>query len=215
MNKLVVFDLDGTLCYTIEDIAISVNYALETNGYSVLSQEKIMSLVGNSVAYMIRNAMPQDETPEAIQKVFDTYTAHYAVHLCDHVRLYPKAKEALFKLKDMGFVLACVSNKPNTPCNDMIKKLFPEGLFSFVLGQMPSLVRKPDAQPLNFVFDYLDGDKNSSYYVGDSEVDVLFAHNAGIPCISCAWGYRSEDELKKAGAQKIIHSFEELPLILK
>lgn len=215
MNKLVVFDLDGTLCCTIDDIAISVNYALVHNGFAPRSQEHIMASVGNSVGNTIRTALPENAPEDAYEKVLNDFTAHYAVHLCDHVTVYPGAEETIRKLHERGYTLAVVSNKPNKACRDMIRKLFPDEPFSFVLGMLPTLVRKPDAMPLNFVFEYLDGDKNESYYVGDSEVDILFARNAGVRCVSCAWGYRTVEQLREAGATDIAFHFSEVPDIIR
>lgn len=204
MKKLVVFDLDGTLCYTIEDIALSVNYALTRNGFPAHSEDFIKSTVGHSVHYMIEHCLPDGVSQEVQQTVLTDYMDYYAVHSADHVRVYDGICDVLKKLKEKGCTLAVVSNKPHRDSKKMVEKLFPKGIFDGVLGMMSRFTRKPCAEPLKFMLDYLDFEEKDCVYIGDSEVDIQFAHNTNVDCISCCWGYRTVQQLKEYEANHII-----------
>lgn len=214
MIKLIAFDLDGTLCYTMEDIAISVNYALRINGFPERSLDYVRTTVGNSTQYMIRECLPPETPAEVCERVHADYTEHYGVHSSDHTSVYPGVAETLEKLKAAGYTLAVVSNKPHRDSSRLMEKLFPSGTFAFVLGMMKSITRKPAADPLLVAMEYLGFTAEETLYVGDSEVDVRFADAAGVPCVSCRWGYRPLDVLLSAGAKHLIGSMPELiPLV--
>ena len=214
MRKLVIFDLDGTTVFTMDDIAGSLNHALQENGYEPMSMEEVMKLVGYSAGHLCEYALPEAERKDKAPVILKDYMDHYKDHCCDRAFAYPDAMRTMVDLRRLGMELAVVSNKPNRDTQKVISTLYPEGLFSFVLGAMKSVTKKPAADPLLFVMEYLGYEKEETVYIGDSEVDIRFAENAGIECISCAWGYRSTSELEEAGAKKIIYEFSELLDIL-
>jgi len=210
MVKLCVFDLDGTLVDTIGDIAAAVNYGLEKNGFPMLTVQTIMRLVGHSVDYMCYHATPEEHREERWKAVLDDYNAYYAKHCCDHSTPYEGIMRTLQKLRRAGITLAVVSNKPHRDAMHVVETLFPRDTFSMVLGMMKKFHKKPESEPLDFVLDYLGIDRSEAIYVGDSEVDIAFAKNAGMPCLSVTWGLRPRSELIEAGAVTLVDDAEEL-----
>ena len=207
--KFIAFDLDGTLCNTLGDIAASLNCALVRCGFPTFSDADVSALVGRSIDYMCRNAVPKVHEDDWT-KVREGFWTDYAEHLCDTTRPYDGMPEALRALKNAGFTLAVVTNKPDPHANKMICTLFPEGLFKRVLGQSERYPVKPDAAMLDVVREGLGFSRNESLYVGDMDVDVQFAKNAGLPFIGCGWGFRGEAFLREAGAETVLSHPSEL-----
>lgn len=210
MYRLCAFDLDGTLADTIEDLAGSLNYALTKNGLPALPVRQVLRLVGHSVDWMCRMAVPEPQREALHAQVFADCDAHYARHCCDHTRPYEGILRTLSRLRAAGVTLAVVTNKPHRHAMHVVNALFPRDTFSMVLGMMEKFEKKPAPDPLNFVLDYLGVAPRDAIYVGDSEVDVAFAKNAGLPCISVTWGFRPRAELIAAGATCLIDDPEEL-----
>ena len=212
--KLVAFDLDGTICNTLSDIASSLNRALKALGFSTYSDEGVSGLIGKSIVYMCKNAVPQDRF-EAWTDVRDGFLSDYAEHLCDTTVPYPEMPELLHALRRRGVTLAVVTNKPDPHANKMIRTLFPEdGLFARVQGQCADYPVKPDPTMLDVVRESLGFTREESLYLGDMDVDLQFAKNAGLKCVGCGWGYRGEAFLREAGADVVIsHPLELLGMI--
>jgi phosphoglycolate phosphatase len=211
--KLVAFDLDGTICNTLKDIASSLNRALDALGFQTYSDEGVSGLIGKSIVWMCKHAVPEDR-PEAWTDVRDGFLVDYADHLCDTTVPYPEMPELLHALKSRGITLAVVTNKPNPHANKMIRTLFPEGLFARVQGQCEQYPVKPDPTMLDLVRNELGFTREETLYLGDMDVDLQFAKNAGLKCVGCGWGYRGEAFLKAAGADHVIsHPLELLDLI--
>lgn len=210
MYKLCAFDLDGTLVDTIGDLAASLNYALEKNGLPVHTVQEVSRLVGHSVSYMCCMAVPEEVREARWQQVYADCDAHYALHCCDHSRPYEGILRTVSRLKAAGVTLAVVTNKPHKHAMHVVNELFPRDTFSVILGMMKKFEKKPAAEPLNFVLDYLGVAPQDAVYVGDSEVDVEFARNAGLPCVSVTWGLRPRSELIATGATCLIDDPEEL-----
>ena len=210
MYKLCAFDLDGTLVDTIGDLAASLNYALEKNDLPVHTVQEVSRLVGHSVSYMCYMAVPEEVREARWQQVYADCDAHYALHCCDHSRPYEGILRTVSRLKAAGVTLAVVTNKPHKHAMHVVNELFPRDTFSIILGMMKKFEKKPAAEPLNFVLDYLGVAPQDAVYVGDSEVDVEFARNAGLPCVSVTWGLRPRSELIAAGATCLIDDPEEL-----
>lgn len=212
--KLVAFDLDGTICNTLSDIASSLNRALAALGFSTYSDEGVSALIGKSIVYMCKNAVPQDRF-EAWTDVRDGFLSDYAEHLCDTTVPYPEMPEMLQALKARGIALAVVTNKPDPHAKKMIRTLFPDGdLFAIVQGQCADYPVKPDPTMLNVVREALGFTREETLYLGDMDVDLQFAKNAGLTCVGCGWGYRGEAFLKEAGAEHVIsHPLELLDII--
>ena len=212
--RLVAFDLDGTICNTLSDIASSLNRALKALGFHTYSDEGVSGLIGKSIVWMCQHAVPQDR-PEAWTDVRDGFLIDYAEHLCDTTVPYPEMPELLHALKDRGMTLAIVTNKPDPHAKKMIRTLFPEdGLFARVQGQCADYPVKPDPTMLDVVLESLGFSREETLYLGDMDVDLQFAKNAGLKCVGCGWGYRGEAFLKEAGAKAVIsHPLELLEII--
>jgi len=214
--KLIAFDLDGTICNTLSDIASSLNRALAALGFQTYSDDGVSGLIGKSIVWMCQHAVPQDR-PEAWTDVRDGFLIDYAEHLCDTTVPYPEMPELLHALKDRGMTLAIVTNKPDPHAKKMIRTLFPEdGLFARVQGQCADYPVKPDPTMLDVVRESLGFSREETLYLGDMDVDLQFAKNAGLKCVGCGWGYRGEAFLKEAGAEHVIsHPLELLEIIDK
>ena len=212
--KLVAFDLDGTICNTLKDIASSLNRALAKLGYPTFTDEGVSGIIGKSIVYMCKHAVPADN-PDAWVDVRDGFLADYAEHLCDTTVPYPEMTEMLHALKARGITLAVVTNKPDPHAKKMIRTLFPEeGLFAVVQGQCADYPVKPDPTMLDVVRESLGFTREETLYLGDMDVDLQFAKNAGLTCVGCGWGYRGEVFLKEAGAAHVIsHPSELLEII--
>lgn len=212
--KLIAFDLDGTICNTLSDIASSLNRALAALGFQTYSDDGVSGLIGKSIVWMCQHAVPQDR-PEAWTDVRDGFLIDYAEHLCDTTVPYPEMPELLHALKDRGMTLAIVTNKPDPHAKKMIRTLFPEdGLFARVQGQCADYPVKPDPTMLDVVRESLGFSREETLYLGDMDVDLQFAKNAGLKCVGCGWGYRGEAFLKEAGAKQVIsHPLELLEII--
>ena len=212
--KLVAFDLDGTICNTLSDIASSLNRALAAEGFSPYSDDGVSALIGKSIVYMCKNAVPKDRF-DAWVAVRDGFLADYSEHLCDTTVPYPEMRELLCELKRRGIALAVVTNKPDPHAKKMISVLFPEpGFFSRVQGQCDAYPVKPDPTMLDLVRENLGFTREETLYLGDMDVDLQFAKNAGLTSVGCGWGYRGETFLKEAGAAHVIsHPLELLEII--
>lgn len=211
--KLVAFDLDGTICNTLKDIASSLNRALEKQGFPTYSDDGVSDLIGKSIVYMCKNAVPKDR-PEAWKDVCSGFLADYTEHLCDTTVPYPEMRDMLGALKARGITLAVVTNKPDPHAKKMIRLLFPEeGFFARVQGQCDEYPVKPDPTMLDVVREDLGFSREETLYLGDMDVDLQFAKNAGLVAVGCGWGYRGEAFLKEAGAEHVIsHPLELLEI---
>lgn len=212
--KMIAFDLDGTICNTLSDIASSLNRSLAALGFSTYSDDGVSGLIGKSIVYMCKHAVPETDA-DAWVAVRDGFLEDYAEHLCDTTVPYPEMPELLHALKDRGMTLAVVTNKPDPHAKKMIRTLFPDGsLFARVQGQCEDYPVKPDPTMLDVVRGELGFSREETLYLGDMDVDLQFAKNAGLTSVGCGWGYRGEAFLKLAGAENVIsHPLELLEII--
>lgn len=206
---LCIFDLDGTLVDTIGDLTDAVNAALTHCGYATKTEGAVAASVGHSVPYMCQQLLPPEDAHQwrLIEREFSAY---YDAHCCDRSRPYEGILRALQDLRAAGLRLAVVSNKPHVHAMKIINTLFPKDYFSMVLGQMQKFEIKPDPASMRFVLDFLKTPPARAIYVGDSDVDVDFAKNAGVDCIAVSWGLRGRRALEAAGAECIIDDAGEL-----
>lgn len=209
MYKYAIFDLDGTLANTLEDLANSVNYALKKNNFKEHPINDYKQMVGSGIVNLIKSATAceDDETVLAVKSDFDEY---YKAHVVDSTCAYPDEEEMLMSLQDKGVTLAVLSNKPDAFVKTILDKLFPEVNFKMAWGKKEGFAIKPNPQSLNAMMSELCADKASTVYVGDSNVDVYTAKNGEVDFIGCAWGFRGEKELEESGAVKIAHDCKEL-----
>lgn len=187
----VIFDLDGTLLDTLEDLADAVNTALEKNGHPRRSLDEVRRFVGNGAAQLIRLATPEGAD---LQTMMDDFMEHYGAHCRDKTRPYDGIPEALEELKK-EYPLAVVSNKPDVAVKSLCHELFP-GVYG--AGERQGIPRKPAPDMLLTAMKEIGVEK--CVYIGDSDVDLATARNAGVPCISVLWGFRDREELLTAGA---------------
>ena len=212
--KAVVWDLDGTLLNTLDDLMNSVNAALAMNGLPQHDKEAICRFVGNGVRKLIVRAVPQGDENPLFPKVYDDFIAHYGEHSRDTTKPYDGIMELLDTLRAQGVRHAIVSNKIDFAVKDLARAYFP-GRIEVALGDDPSRARKPDPQAVHEVMRMLGVKAEETAYVGDSDVDVMTAHNAGAICCAVSWGFRSEESLREAGAEHIAATPQELYRILE
>ncbi len=199
--QTVLFDLDGTLLDTLEDLRDGVNVVLERYGYPRHTLEEIREYVGNGAGVLISRALPEGTAPEEIERVLAEYKEWYRIHYCTKTRPYPGVAEVLEKLAAEGVKMAVVSNKPDAVTKELAKKFFP-GLPAF--GQRNDIPRKPEPQMVWKALETLGADRTRACYVGDSEVDVVTAKNAGLPVVLVSWGFRTKEQLRAAGAETMV-----------
>ncbi len=199
----VIFDLDGTLLNTLDDLADSVNYALALNGMPQRSLEEIRRFVGNGVGRLVALSVP-DGTPEPLAaRVLAEFRAHYAINMENKTAPYPGIPELLERLHRQGVAMAIVSNKFDTAVKGLAQTYF-KGLIHVAIGESPDVARKPAPDTVYRALDELGRRGARAVYVGDSEVDLLTAQNASLPCISVTWGFRDEELLRSKGAQTVV-----------
>ncbi len=194
--KAIVFDMDGTLINSLEDIAYSVNCALTEFGYNNRSIDEIKAFVGNGADMLIRRALPS-EGQKDFEAVFSAYRGYYKQNLCVRTRPYEGIEELLDRLREKGISTAVVTNKNDDDAKYIAKKLLP-GKIDVIVGADPGKRnKKPDPQPVLMALDMLGVSKEEAYYAGDSETDVQTAENTGMKCIGCSWGFRERAVLEK------------------
>ena len=208
--KAVIWDLDGTLLNTLDDLAASTNAALLKNDLPQRTTDEVRRFVGNGVRRLIEQAVPeQGEKHPKFQQVLDDFVAHYGAHSRDNTRPYDGIMEALEQLTEMGAMHAIVSNKIDFAVKALSQDYFP-GRMKSAVGDDPSRRKKPAPDSVLEAMRQMNVTAEECVYVGDSDVDVITARNAGIPCVAVTWGFRDEQCLKDAGAEYIAHTAEEL-----
>ncbi len=204
---IVIFDLDGTLLNTIDDLGYACNYALEHTGFPTHQIENYPRMVGNGINNLIRRALPESKrTEENIWRVREYFVPYYNEHNCDYTRPYEGIPEVLQKLKAQGHLLAVASNKYQAATEKIVSHFFP-GVFDVILGEREGIPRKPDPQIVKDIMAQLNDQKANDpmvLYIGDSLVDRDTAENAHVPFVACSWGYVSRDALIKAGVARIV-----------
>ena len=208
--SIYVFDLDGTLLDTLGDLAASVNYALRTHGMPEHSIEDVRCFVGNGVRKLMERAVPDGPDNPQFEAVFSIFRAYYMEHAQDTTRPYEGIPETLAALKAQGCRLAVVSNKMRKATEGLCRHFFPDTIEVAIGEDEAAGIRKKPAPDTVFEALRILGDKGDAVYVGDSDVDIHTAHNAGIPCISVLWGFRDKDFLLQHGAKTFISAPSEL-----
>ena len=211
--EAVIFDLDGTLLNTLEDLQASVNYALTCNHMPVRSLEEIRHFVGNGIEKLIERAVQNGTDDKAKRDVLAAFKQHYAVHCNDKTGLYPGIEMLLSKLKEQDFHMAIVSNKLQEGVDALHKQYFAKYL-SVAIGARDGICKKPAPDTVEEALRILGISREKAVYVGDSEVDIATAANAGMDCITVTWGFRTREEQEKAGAKVFAEKPEEIiPLL--
>lgn len=221
MYDTYIFDLDGTLLDTLGDLATSVNYALRTHGMPEHSIDDVRRFVGNGVRKLMERAVPDGTANPLFEEAFATFRAYYVEHAQDTTRPYEGIPETLVALRERGCRLAVVSNKMRKATEELCRHFFPDTIEVAIGEDEAAGIQKKPAPDTVFAAlealeslgeprDSLGSPRKYAVYVGDSDVDVETAHNAGIPCISVLWGFRDKDFLIQHGAKAFISAPQEL-----
>ncbi len=215
MNHIdtIIFDLDGTLLNTLGDLSNSVNFVLERHALPKISIDDTRRFVGNGVGNLMKSALGSAFEESLFNSCLQEFSAHYEKNMEILTVPYPGILDLLNLLGHKGYRMAVVSNKFDGAVKVLVKKYF-GGFIHVAIGESKSIARKPAPDTVFKALDELGADINSAVYVGDSDVDIATAKNAGIPCISVGWGFRDKEFLKAHGAGSIIDEPAELPDLL-
>lgn len=213
----VIFDLDGTLVNSLYDLGDSVNGALSDYSLPQHSYDEYRGFVGNGTRVLVRRSVPEEvRGTELEENVFNDFSKRYEQNCLNKTKPYKGIREALCRLKNSGALLSVASNKPEEFCRKIVKSLFDEGLFDVIAGSREAAAgvrnvrKKPCPDVIFEILSLLPATSGKCVMVGDSDVDVATAKNAGIGSIGCSWGYRSRQTLIKAGCDIVIDSPMEL-----
>lgn len=211
MKKAVIFDLDGTLLNTLDDLADSTNYALSKFGYPTRTIEEVRQFVGNGVAKLIERAIPEGENNSNFEKCLSIFKENYAQNMYNKTAPYNGIIEMLSNLKSKGIKIAVVSNKFDLAVKELCKKYF-EGFIDFAAGENEAqgIKKKPAPDTVISVLNEFNFAPEDAVYVGDSDVDIMTAKNSKMPCISVTWGFRDEKFLLENGATILINAPSEI-----
>lgn len=205
--------MDGTVLNTLDDLWDAVNHTLTMFGMPEISSENVAHYLGNGARHLIECAVPEGTDPEITEKALAEYIPYYKANCRVKTAPYPGITDMMKQMKSEGIKMAVVSNKPDAATKELSERFFGD-LVEVTIGETPQIRRKPAPDTVFEAIRVMDADIGECVYIGDTEVDIQTAVNAGIDCISVTWGFRTEDELIAAGAQKVAHSMDELYSLL-
>jgi phosphoglycolate phosphatase len=208
-KKLIIFDLDGTLLDTIDDLRFAVNHALTTFGYPTRTKEEVLSFVGNGYIPLLEKALPKCICEEQFDEFTKCFKDYYAKHCFDTTKPFDGITAVLQRLKEKGKTLAVLSNKGDAQVKALVKRYFGD-IFDLALGERAGIRKKPYPDSIEETLKTLHFTREEAVYVGDSEVDVQTAKNAQMDCICVDWGFRTREVLKDAGASVILSTMQQL-----
>jgi phosphoglycolate phosphatase len=209
MYKAVIFDLDGTILDTLDDLADSVNFALKKHGLPVRENAEIRSFLGNGMVNLVK--LSAGDKAENIEGILADFKEYYAKHSADKTKPYDGVLETISALKEQGVKTAVLSNKGDFAVQPLVKRYF-GGLIERAQGENEAagVLRKPNPDGVYKIMKELGVTEKETVFVGDSEVDILTAKNAGVDCVAVTWGFRDEKDLIENGAEKRISKPSEL-----
>lgn len=206
---LAVFDMDGTILDTLDDLTDTLNMSLAEVGMPVRTKDEVRSFVGNGVGKLLERAVPQGTTEEEMAALAGAFRKNYAVHCADKTKPYDGVPELIAALRERGVKTAVVSNKVDFAVRQLAEDYFP-GLFDIAVGEREGVRRKPAPDSVNEVMRTLDIPRGRTVYIGDSDVDADTAANAGVDFVGVEWGFRPREVLVEHGAKVTVKSAEEL-----
>lgn len=205
----VIFDLDGTLLDTLDDLRDALNYTLHAFGYPQRTLDEVRRFVGNGIPNLIERATSPDAP---IQEMLDVFLPYYQRHNMDKTRPYAGVSEMLDRLKEQGRLMAIVTNKVHAASQALCGRFFPQ--VDVVVGSQPGLPNKPAPDMVRAAMERLGVGPAETVYVGDSEVDLATARNTGLDCVCVTWGFRDREELERQGGTVFVASPTELVRLL-
>lgn len=215
MNKnTYVFDLDGTLLDTLDDLTASTNYALRQMQMAERSKEEVRRFVGNGIAKLIERAVPEGTDAPTTARTLELFRQYYLLHDLDHTRPYPGIVEMLRELKAQDKQIAIVSNKYYEATERLAEHFFPD-LIDVAIGEHEAagIKKKPAPDTVVLAMSRLHATKEEAVYIGDSDVDIATAAASGLPCISVLWGFRDQAFLEAHGATRFATAPSDIPLM--
>lgn len=220
MYKLVIFDMDGTILDTLTDLHLSMNHILEKYGHAPISRDETKSYIGNGIPLFVQRAFEgrfdvnEDEADTTVKAALKDFMAYYDLHCEDSTKPYDGIVEAIRAIRDLGLMTAVVSNKADPAVRKLCDTYFKD-LFDDMIGEQAGIRKKPAADMPELIMKRCGASKAETIFVGDSNVDIKTACNAGVDAIGVLWGYRDEDTLVKAGAKVIAKAPGELAGIVQ
>lgn len=211
--QAVLFDMDGTVLDTLDDLCDSINHSLAEFSLPQVSREHVRQCLGNGAAFLVSHSIPAGSSPELEADVLAFYKPWYDAHCLIKTAPYEGILPMMQSLKEQGLRLAIISNKPDRAVQELSDAFFP-GLLELSVGESPSVRRKPAPDTVLTAASQIGLSVDKCVYVGDSEVDLQTARNAGMDCISVTWGFRDEAQLIEAGASVLVRTPEELESLL-
>lgn len=213
MINTIVFDLDGTLLNTLEDLKDSVNFALERQGYPLRNLNEIRSFVGNGIHLLMERAVPENTPAETFEICFKDFCDYYKIHMEDKTAPYDGINDMLTNIKKAGFKTAIVTNKADFAAQDLCKRMFGDNI-DFVVGSSDDRPNKPAPDGVFYALEKLNSKIENTVFVGDADTDILTAKNANLPSIGVLWGFRDREVIEEAGAEYIVESVNDLEKLL-
>ena len=198
MFQTVIFDLDGTLLNTIEDLAAAGNYVCRQNGWPEHTVAEITAMVGHGMANLVEQLTPPERRSAAVQEIaMEQFSDYYGAHSCDLTTAYPGIPELLSRLKERGVTMAVYSNKPHAFTCELMERFFPD-MFDLVWGKQEGVPVKPDPTGIRMILEKLGANSKTTLFVGDSNVDIQTGHNAHLSACGVTWGFRPVSTLGQA-----------------
>lgn len=212
--KTILFDLDGTLLNTLDDLIDAANHELLRCGYPQRTREEIRMFLGNGYRALMQSSLPEGCSEEEVDSCTASMRSYYYEHSCHRTKPYPGIPELLQLLRTEGVAVGVVSNKMDEAVKKLCEHYLP-GLVDIAVGEMEGIARKPSPDTVEYALKMLQAAKEDAVYVGDSEVDIATSKNAGLPCVVVSWGFRDKETLKDAGADTIAETTEDLLFALQ
>jgi len=207
--KLIIFDMDGTILDTLEDLTDSLNFALKKSGMPKRSLSEVREFVGNGIRKLIERAVPANTPTDIVNRVLADFSEHYRQNCANKTSPYDGIPEVLSALRKRGAQTAVVSNKVDFAVQQLSVQYF-DGLFDMAVGEREGVRKKPAPDAIYAVLGHFGLEKNDALYIGDSEVDIQTAANAGMDCICVGWGFREEDFLLRNGAAVVLNKPDDI-----
>ena len=214
LYQTVIFDLDGTLLNTLDDLAAATNYALAQHTLPLRTTEEVRWFVGNGIRKLIERAVPEGTPQPEQEEVYATFNEYYKLHCNDKTQAYDGVMELLNALRKAGVKTAIVSNKADYGVQALTKQYF-SGKLDAACGERSGIAKKPAPDMLFAVMQMLNATKETTIYVGDSDTDLATAHNAGVACVGACWGFRGREFLLAHGAKLLAETPAEVLVLLE